>query len=735
MSAVIRTERLTKTYGEHRGITELDLEVAEGEIFGFLGPNGAGKTTTMRVLLDLIRPTSGRAEVFGIETTVDPVAIHRRVGYLPGEFDLYDRLTGAQTIAYFGNLRGGVDRAYVDALIERLDLDPSRKYKEYSRGNKQKVGLVVALQHKPDLLILDEPTSGLDPLVQQTFFALVREARDDGRSMFLSSHIIDEVDRMCDRVAIIRRGQARPGRFHRGDPRARVPPRRADVRVAGRAGRLRRAARRERRRGPGPHRPDARERADRVGHHRRGAAWTRRRRQPRTEPRGCLPRAIRRASDRRGHGGVTAEARVLTRPGPWARVFGLGSIYGKTVRDSRRAAILVGGVAAIFVIATGAPYATPDFATVELRQAFIASLTALPPAIRGLLGEPINLDTLGGFVSWRVGNFLPVMLGLWPVLALSGTLAGEAAKGSLDLVASTPHPRASIALEKLAGHVTAVAFAMAILALAIFGLGQAFARLPGDEIALSAAIGQAVLYGVMMLAAGGVAFATAPFLGRTRGLGLGLIALFASYLIYGYSTLSPIIEALKPLSFFVWTAGHRPIAGVTDWPSVALLAAVDVVLFAIGIIAFTRRDLGSSANVPWLRLPSLPAGTAGPFSRQLADRVGIALAWGVGIGAYGILIVASADAFGKMITSLPQLTAVIEAIYPGLDLTQPSALLQLTFFSFGSFILGLAGASFLAGWAGDEGNRRLEVVLSTPLSRASWAVRSGLGVSWPRSGS
>jgi ABC-2 type transport system ATP-binding protein len=207
MTAVIRTERLTKRYGEHRGIIELDLEVAQGEIFGFLGPNGAGKTTTMRVLLDLIRPTSGRAEVFGIETTVDPVAIHRRVGYLPGEFDLYDRLTGGQTIAYFGNLRGGVDRAYVAELIERLELDPSRRFKEYSRGNKQKVGLVVALQHQPDLLILDEPTAGLDPLVQQTFYGLVREAREAGRTIFLSSHIIDEVDRTCDRVAIIRDGR------------------------------------------------------------------------------------------------------------------------------------------------------------------------------------------------------------------------------------------------------------------------------------------------------------------------------------------------------------------------------------------------------------------------------------------------------------------------------------------------------------------------------------------------
>jgi ABC-2 type transport system ATP-binding protein len=205
--AVIETQRLTKSYGPHRGIVDLDLDVAEGEIFGFLGPNGAGKTTTMRVLLDLIRPTSGRAAVFGIETTVDPVAIHRRVGYLPGEFDLYDRLTGAETIAYFANLRGGVDRAYAAALVERLDLDPSRRFREYSKGNKQKVGLIVALQHRPDLLILDEPTAGLDPLVQQTFFAVVREAREDGRTIFLSSHIIDEVDRTCDRVAIIREGR------------------------------------------------------------------------------------------------------------------------------------------------------------------------------------------------------------------------------------------------------------------------------------------------------------------------------------------------------------------------------------------------------------------------------------------------------------------------------------------------------------------------------------------------
>jgi ABC-2 type transport system ATP-binding protein len=207
MTPIIETERLSKSYGPHRGIVDVDLAVSEGEIFGFLGPNGAGKTTTIRVLLDLIRPTSGKATVFGIETTADPVAIHRRVGYLPGEWNLYDRLTGAETIRYFANLRGGVDPAYTAQLVERLDLDPSRRFREYSKGNKQKVGLVVALQHKPDLLVLDEPTAGLDPLVQQAFNELLFEAKADGRTVFLSSHIISEVERTCDRVAIIREGR------------------------------------------------------------------------------------------------------------------------------------------------------------------------------------------------------------------------------------------------------------------------------------------------------------------------------------------------------------------------------------------------------------------------------------------------------------------------------------------------------------------------------------------------
>ncbi|MGI8587511.1 MAG: ATP-binding cassette domain-containing protein [Chloroflexia bacterium] len=205
--AAIHTAKLTKYYGSQLGILDLDLDVAEGEIFGFLGPNGAGKTTTIRVLMDLIRPTRGQAAMFGKDAQADSVAVKALVGYLPGELALWPNLTGRQTLTYLGNLRGGVDPKHIEALAERLQLDLSRKFGQYSKGNKQKVGLVQALMHEPRLLILDEPTSGLDPLNQQEFYRIVGELRARGATAFLSSHVLSEVEHICDRVGIIRGGQ------------------------------------------------------------------------------------------------------------------------------------------------------------------------------------------------------------------------------------------------------------------------------------------------------------------------------------------------------------------------------------------------------------------------------------------------------------------------------------------------------------------------------------------------
>jgi ABC-2 type transport system ATP-binding protein len=205
---VIETSGLTMYYGRHRGIVDVDLAVQEGEVFGFLGPNGAGKTTTQRILLDVIRPTQGKATIFGLDCQKDGVAIRQRVGYLPGELSLYPTMTGKQFLNLMNALHGNKgDMAYRRQLCERLHLDTSRRMREYSRGNKQKVGIVAAFMNKADLVILDEPTGGLDPLVQQTVLALVREAQADGRTVFFSSHILPEVQAVCDRVGIIREGQ------------------------------------------------------------------------------------------------------------------------------------------------------------------------------------------------------------------------------------------------------------------------------------------------------------------------------------------------------------------------------------------------------------------------------------------------------------------------------------------------------------------------------------------------
>lgn len=209
MNTVIETKALTKTYtrGRAPALDRLDLSVNQGEVFGYLGPNGAGKTTTIRMLLDLIRPTSGSARLLGMDSQTDSLSIRRRIGYLPGELNLWENQKAQATLDYFARLYGGVDRRVMNGLIERLEFDPSKKLRTYSTGNKRKLGLILALMHAPELIILDEPTSGLDPLVQQTFYALMREAQAEGRTVFLSSHILGEVQAICDRVGILRGGR------------------------------------------------------------------------------------------------------------------------------------------------------------------------------------------------------------------------------------------------------------------------------------------------------------------------------------------------------------------------------------------------------------------------------------------------------------------------------------------------------------------------------------------------
>jgi len=207
VAPLLEVAGLTKAYGRKRGISDVSFAVEAGEVFGFLGPNGAGKTTTMRLLMGLLYPDRGTARIAGLDCWRQSVDVTRVVGYLPGELALDANLTGGQILAYLANLRGGVDRAYLETLIARVDLDPTRRFRQYSHGNKQKVGLIQAFMHRPRFLILDEPTTGLDPLNQHEFARLVADVRADGRTVFLSSHILSEVEAVCDRVAIVRDGR------------------------------------------------------------------------------------------------------------------------------------------------------------------------------------------------------------------------------------------------------------------------------------------------------------------------------------------------------------------------------------------------------------------------------------------------------------------------------------------------------------------------------------------------
>lgn len=205
--AAIHTEKLTKFYDDFPALVDLDLDVYHGEVFGFLGPNGAGKTTMIRTVLDEIRPTSGRASILGLDSHERAVEIRNHIGYVPGDLAMYPNLTGRDTLTYFANLRGGVDWGYVDELSRRLGAELDKKVGDLSSGNRQKVGLIQAFMNRPQVLIMDEPSSGLDPLIQREFQQMMREVATDGRTVFLSSHTLSEVQRVADRVGIIRHGR------------------------------------------------------------------------------------------------------------------------------------------------------------------------------------------------------------------------------------------------------------------------------------------------------------------------------------------------------------------------------------------------------------------------------------------------------------------------------------------------------------------------------------------------
>jgi ABC-2 type transport system permease protein len=418
---------------------------------------------------------------------------------------------------------------------------------------------------------------------------------------------------------------------------------------------------------------------------------------------------------------------IAIAPSALARAMGLGSVFGKTIRDSRRAMLLVGGLSGLLVLVV-AKAIVSEFSTVEARHGIGTLVRSVPPIMQGLAGKPVNVETLGGYIQYKYGGFFPLVTGLWSILALSATLAAETRRGSLEFVAAGPISRRRLALEKLGGHVAMVAVAMALVFVATWVAGTAFAELPGDAIPLPAAIGYAAWLGLMALAAGSVAFALAPFVGRGAAMAIAGGVMFAGFILNGYQAAIPELAPFANLTWFGWTNDHIPLAGQFDWASFGFVALLAVALFAVGVETFARRDLGATSTIPLPRLPRTLLGLRGPFGRATSERLSAALTWGLGIGLFGLMMASAGRSFTDALADSPEFMQALASLFPGVDIASEGGFLELVFIEFGLILAGLAAASLVGGWASDETSGRLEMLLATPLSRVRWAVHSGLGV-------
>ena len=334
---------------------------------------------------------------------------------------------------------------------------------------------------------------------------------------------------------------------------------------------------------------------------------------------------------------------------------------------------------------------------------------------------------MGGYVQWKYGPVLLLIAAFWSILALSGTLAGEARRGSLDLVAASPLSRRRIAAEKVAAHVALLTVVAAVAALAAWMAGAAFAKLPGDEIPVRAAVGFALWIWLMALAFGGLAFALAQFLGRAVAAWIAGFVLVAGPILSNYKALVPAFAGVARLTPWAWTANHLPLAGQEDWGSLVPVAVVAAVLLPLGVEAFARRDLGTFGAVRTPRPPAVALGLRGPFGRSLGERLPLALAWGIGLGAFGLLMAAGSRSLADAFATSPDLARTVKGVFPGFDPTSAGGFLQLLV-QLLFVVAGFAAVTLVSGWASDETSGRLELVLASPLSRRRWLLRSGLGV-------
>jgi polyether ionophore transport system permease protein len=404
-----------------------------------------------------------------------------------------------------------------------------------------------------------------------------------------------------------------------------------------------------------------------------------------------------------------------------------GTVLGKTLRDSRKTTIIVAAVLFLLLISVTAAVAN-EFNTPASRKQLANLVANLPPILQGLAGKPINVETMGGYVQYKYGTFFPIVLSLWSILALSSTLASEARRGSLEFVAATPLTRRRIVLEKLSGHIVVIVIASFAVFVSTAIAGAVNGKLPGDEISVTAAFAYALQLGLMGLAAGGLAFALSQFVGRGAAVAIAGAVMFGGWILNGYQGAVPALAPFANLTWFGWTSNHLPLAGAYDWPSLIPVTLAVVLFLLIGMEAFVRRDLGATSAVPTPSLPRVLVGLGGPTARSFGNGLPTALAWGLGIGTYGLVIAASATAFTDLIQTSPDVARMLQQVFPGTDILSVGGFLQLLFFQFGLILAGLAAATLVGTWASDETSGRLEMLLATPLARARWVASGGIAI-------
>ena len=410
------------------------------------------------------------------------------------------------------------------------------------------------------------------------------------------------------------------------------------------------------------------------------------------------------------------------------RLYGFGSIYGKTIRDSRLAFLIMSGLVVGFMFAIGQAFGTA-YSSPGSRVELVNLVESVPPILAGMAGNTVSVDTMGGFLTYKYGPFFAFLAGMWSIMALSGTLAGEARRGSLDIVAVAPFGKRRIALEKLLAHVTMLGLSMVLLAFAAWVAGAAFGTPElGDRIPPLAAIGFALWVGLIALASGAVAFALAPLVGRGAAAGIGGMVLLGGFVVGNYAPYVPALDLVANLSWFGWTYDHVPLAGQFDWLSVAAVGAIAVILLAVGVELFARRDLGVTSSLPIPGLPRATLGLRGPVGRAAGDQLPLALGWGLAIGVFGFVIAASSRSFtDELLTKSPSIAEILRTVFPNVDFFSAGGFLQLIFVEVGLVVVGLSAATFVSKWASDESSGRLEMLLTTPLERSRWALAGGVG--------